>query len=118
MEHCVIRILPFLLLFFGFSLNTTANQANKLWYNQAASTWEEALPLGNGRLGAMVYSKPVDEIIQLNENTFWAGGPHNNINPEALQSLAEIRRLIAIGDHKAAEALAAKKITSQTAHGM
>jgi alpha-L-fucosidase 2 len=118
MEHFVIRILPFLLLFFGFSLNTTANQANKLWYNQAASTWEEALPLGNGRLGAMVYSKPVDEIIQLNENTFWAGGPHNNINPEALQSLAEIRRLIAIGDHKAAEALAAKKITSQTAHGM
>lgn len=90
----------------------------KLWYNQPAKLWEEALPLGNGRLGAMVYGKPSDETIQLNENTFWAGGPHNNINTAALSSLAEIRRLITTGDYAAAEALAAKTITSQGAQGM
>ena len=90
----------------------------KLWYNQAATLWEEALPLGNGRLGAMVYGKPADETIQLNENTFWAGGPHNNINTAALASLPKIRSLITTGDHVAAEALAAKTITSQGANGM
>ena len=90
----------------------------KLWYNQAATLWEEALPLGNGRLGAMVYGKPADETIQLNENTFWAGGPHNNINTAALASLPKIRSLITTGDYVAAEALAAKTITSQGANGM
>ena len=114
----MIRILILSLLFSSLSLNSWAGQTQKLWYAQPAKAWEEALPLGNGRLGAMVYGDPASDNIQLNENTFWAGGPHNNINPEALQSLAEIRRLIAVGDHKAAEALAAKTITSQTAHGM
>src|SRR3989338_829373 len=90
----------------------------KLWYNQPASLWEEALPIGNGRLGAMVYGKPSNETIQLNENTFWAGGPHNTINTAALSSLPRIRRLIATGDYAAAEALAAKTITSQGAQGM
>ena len=89
-----------------------------LWYKQPATVWEEALPLGNGRLGAMVYGKPSDETIQLNENTFWAGGPHNNLNAAALSSLPEIRHLIATGDYAAAEALATKSITSQGAQGM
>ena len=66
----------------------------KLWYNQPASLWEEALPIGNGRLGAMVYGKPSNETIQLNENTFWAGGPHNTINTAALSSLAGLTHLI------------------------
>ena len=100
------------------TINTFADQPHKLWYEKPAALWEEALPLGNGRLGAMVYGKPAHETIQLNENTFWAGGPHNNINPAALQSLPEIRRLIAAGDYLAAEALAAKTITSQSANGM
>lgn len=95
-----------------------ATTALKLWYSQPAALWEEALPLGNGRLGAMVYGKPADETIQLNENTFWAGGPHNNINTAALSSLPEIRRLITTGDYAGAEALAAKSITSQGANGM
>ncbi|MCA1928355.1 glycoside hydrolase family 95 protein [Rheinheimera sp.] len=90
----------------------------KLWYNQPAKLWEEALPLGNGRLGAMVYGKPSHETIELNENTFWAGGPHNNINSAAKTSLATIRHLITEGDYAAAEALAAKTITSQGANGM
>ncbi|MCE3253861.1 MAG: glycoside hydrolase family 95 protein, partial [Cellvibrio sp.] len=100
------------------SFSAAADQLHKLWYTQPASVWEEALPLGNGRLGAMVHGDPVHENIQLNENTFWAGGPHNNLNPQALAALPEIRRLIAAGEYRAAEALAAKKITSQGAHGM
>jgi alpha-L-fucosidase 2 len=100
------------------SFSAAADQLHKLWYPQPASVWEEALPLGNGRLGAMVHGDPVHENIQLNENTFWAGGPHNNLNPQALAALPEIRRLIAAGEYRAAEALAAKKITSQGAHGM
>lgn len=89
-----------------------------LWYEQAAQHWEEALPLGNGRLGAMVYGGVTRDNIQLNENTFWAGGPHNNLNPKALESLPEIRRLITAGEYLAAEALAEKTITSQGSNGM
>ncbi|EIK43114.1 hypothetical protein O59_004218 [Cellvibrio sp. BR] len=89
-----------------------------LWYEQAAQHWEEALPLGNGRLGAMVYGGVTRDNIQINENTFWAGGPHNNVNPKALESLPEIRRLITAGEYLAAEALAEKTITSQGSNGM
>lgn len=110
------------LLAFGLccclSVSAFASQVHKLWYDKPATLWEEALPLGNGRLGAMVYGDPAHENIQLNENTFWAGGPHNNLNPAALQALPDIRRLIAAGDYIAAENLAAKTITSQGANGM
>lgn len=90
----------------------------KLWYEQPARTWEEALPLGNGRLGAMVYGGAARETVQLNEDTFWAGGPHNNLNPAARGALPEIRRLIASGQYAAAAALAEKSISSQGAQGM
>jgi len=100
------------------SIGTVAEQLNKLWYAQPATVWEEALPLGNGRLGAMVYGAVLSENIQLNENTFWAGGPHNNLNPAALNAVPEIRRLITAGDYLAAEKLAATTITSQGSNGM
>jgi alpha-L-fucosidase 2 len=90
----------------------------KLWYEQPARTWEEALPIGNGRLGAMVFGGTEKETIQLNEDTFWAGGPHNNLNPAARNALPEIRRLIASGNHAQASALAEKTISSQGAQGM
>lgn len=105
------------LIIFCFSLPSLAIP-NTLWYEKSAQHWEEALPLGNGRLGAMVYGDVVSDNIQLNENTFWAGGPHNNLNPKALASLPEIRRLIATGDYRAAETMAANTITSQGSHGM
>lgn len=57
-----------------------------LWYQQPAHAWEEALPLGNGRLGAMVYGGLERETIQLNEETFWVGGSHNNLNCAALSA--------------------------------
>nr|WP_233009523.1 glycoside hydrolase family 95 protein [Rheinheimera faecalis] len=112
-------LLCLLSLFSAFATSAVpAATDSKLWYQQPATLWEEALPLGNGRLGAMVYGKPSDEIIQLNENTFWAGGPHNNLNTAALSSLPKIRSLIASGDYTASEALAAKSITSQGPQGM
>lgn len=90
----------------------------KLWYERPASVWEEALPLGNGRLGAMVYGGVDREVIKLNEDTFWGGGPHNNLNPAALPALPEIRSLIAAGRYQQASTLAEKSITSQGAQGM
>src|SRR5471032_2009087 len=66
---------------------------NILWYDKPAMKWVEALPLGNGRIGAMVFGQPESDRIQLNESTLWAGGPHDYDNPEALGALPEIRRL-------------------------
>jgi alpha-L-fucosidase 2 len=90
----------------------------KLWFDKPATRWEEALPLGNGRLGAMVYGGVQQENIQLNENTFWAGGPHNNLNLKAKESLPTIRQLIAKGEYTAASDLAQATITSQGSQGM
>lgn len=63
-------------------------------FDQPASNWEEALPVGNGRLGGMVYGTPYTELIQLNEDSVWNGGPMDRNNPSALEHLSEIRRLI------------------------
>jgi alpha-L-fucosidase 2 len=94
------------------------SQNLKLWYNQpSGTTWENALPIGNGRLGAMVYGNVEKEIIQLNEHTVWSGGPNRNDNPKALEALPEIRKMIFEGKHKEAEKLANKAIISKKSHG-
>ena len=91
----------------------------KLWYNQPAkNVWEAALPIGNGRLAAMVYGNTDKEIIQLNESSVWSGGPNRNDNPDALAALPEIRRLIFEGKNLEASKLAAEKIQSKTNNGM
>ena len=70
------------------------NTALKSWYNKPSGmVWENALPIGNGRLGGMIYGNVDTETIQLNEHTLWSGGPNRNDNPLALDSLAEIRKL-------------------------
>lgn len=69
----------------------------KLWYQQPAKTWVEALPVGNSSMGAMVYGGTSREELQLNEETLWGGGPYRNDNPKALESLAEVRSLIFSG---------------------
>ncbi len=90
----------------------------KLWYNQpSGTTWENALPIGNGRLGAMIYGNVDTETVQLNENTVWSGSPNRNDNPLALDSLAEIRKLIFEGEQKQAEQLANKVIISKKSQG-
>ncbi|KAA9129695.1 glycoside hydrolase family 95 protein [Marinihelvus fidelis] len=77
----------------------------RLWYDEPASEWIEALPVGNGRLGAMVFGGVTTERLQLNEDTLWAGGPYNPANPKARAALPEIRRLMAKGDYGKAQAL-------------
>ncbi len=93
------------------------NENLKLWYNQPAKQWVEALPVGNGRLGAMVYGDPCHEIIQLNENTFWAGSPNQNDNPESKNALAEIRDLVFEGKYQEAQDLVNEKMISKLSHG-
>jgi len=74
-----------------------------LWYSRPAGNWVEALPIGNGRLGAMVFGQTENERIQLNEDTLWSGFPHDYANPEAAKHLAEVRRLIFDGKHAEAQ---------------
>ncbi len=84
----------------------------KLWYKRPAAEWVEALPVGNGRLGAMVFGGIEQERIQLNESTLWAGGPYNPANPEAKAALPEIRRLLTAGEYQAAQDLVQQKFMS------
>ena len=73
-----------------------------LWYSRPAAEWTEALPVGNSRMGAMVYGGTGKETIQFNEETFWSGSPYNNDSPRALAALPEVRRLIFAGREKEA----------------
>ena len=91
--------------------NRTDNE--KLWYHTPADEWVEALPIGNGRIGAMIFGGIPTERIQLNEATVWAGGPHDYDNPDALGALPEIRRLIFEGKIKEAQDLANAKFMSK-----
>lgn len=89
----------------------------KLWYTEPAKTWVEALPVGNSRMGAMLFGGTENERLQLNEETFWAGGPHNNDSPRMREALAEVRSLIFSGRFAEAQRLIDEKaFTGQ--HGM
>jgi alpha-L-fucosidase 2 len=69
----------------------------RLWYERPAAQWVEALPIGNGRLAAMVFGGTENERVQLNECTLWAAGPYDPSHPDALAALSEARRLIFAG---------------------
>ncbi len=82
-------------LVFVFQICSFAQNDLKLWYNKPAELWTEALPLGNGRIGAMVFGKVEEELIQLNESTLWSGGPvKTNVNPQAASYLPQIRNAL------------------------
>jgi alpha-L-fucosidase 2 len=83
-------------------------QPLSLWYRQPARRWEEALPVGNGRLGAMVFGGVDNERLQLNENSLWDGHAQDTTNPEALAVLPEVRRLVFEGHNEEATQLAGK----------
>lgn len=86
--------------------------AQKLWYRQPAVKWEEALPIGNGRLGAMVFGGVAEERLQLNEDTIWAGEKRDRNNPNGASAIAEVRRLLLAGKVREAEEVADKNIIS------
>jgi alpha-L-fucosidase 2 len=91
----------------------------KVWFDEPAKIWEEALPIGNGFLGAMVFGNPEQEHLQLNHTEFWAGSPYNNANPNGgPQALAEIRKLIDDGQYGAADKMANKNFIAEKLHGM
>src|SRR5688572_24390972 len=79
-----------------------------LWYNQPARAWTDALPLGNGRLGAMVFGGVKEEYLQLNEATLWSGRPREHARTGAVQYLQPIRQLLAEGKQKEAEEMGEK----------
>jgi len=111
----LLIVLFFMLSFAGYGQGPEM----KLWYDSPAEdVWEAALPLGNGRIGAMVYGNPARELIKLNEHTVWSGGPNRNDNPKALAALPEVRRLIFEGKLKEANDLATETIKSDRIQGM
>ncbi|MHC4644820.1 MAG: glycoside hydrolase family 95 protein [Planctomycetota bacterium] len=94
-------------------VGTEAKGGLKLRYSQPAKEWVEALPIGNGRLGAMVFGGVAEERIQLNEDTVWAGGPYDPANPEALAALPKARELIFEGKYRAAHELIEEKMMAR-----
>lgn len=101
------KILPLAVFAFSF-----ASAADVLWYRQAAANWNEALPIGNGRLGGMIFGGVWSDEIQLNEDTVWAGEKRDRNNPEAGKNLPEVRRLLFAGLPHEAEALAERTVIS------
>jgi len=90
-----------------------SKQLLTLWYQQPATHWTDALPIGNGRLGAMVFGGVEREHLQLNEDTLWAGGPYDPNNTNALAALPEVRRLIFAGQYDDAARLAGRKMMAK-----
>lgn len=81
----------------------------KLWYSQPAEVWTEALPIGNGKIGAMIFGGVKDELIQLNEGSLWSGGPLKaNVNPESPQYLEKVKSALKNEDYQLAESLVRK----------
>ena len=117
-----IRYSPLLLIFTLFFLisckqfiepEMTINPSVTLWYDEPANAWTEALPIGNGRLGAMVYGGIEKEIIQFNEETLWSGQPHNYTNRGAFRYLDDLRELLWEGRQEEAHELANNQFMSQ-----
>lgn len=101
---CLAAILSMSVSSYGQQVKSTSKKQDlKLWYKQAADQWMRALPIGNGRLGAMVFGGVKHEQLQLNEESVWAGKHGDNNNPDALKNLPEIRQMLL--DGKAAEAM-------------
>jgi alpha-L-fucosidase 2 len=85
----------------------------KIWFNKPAANWNEALPVGNGRLGAMIFGCVDIERLELNEESVWTGGPRWDANPDALKNLPKVRKLLFEGKYKEAEELAQNGIMGQ-----
>lgn len=87
--------------------------SSELWYRSPAMEWTDALPLGNGRLGAMVHGGVGREELQLNEATLWSGGPYQPVNPDARPNLKQVRDLVLAGRYSEGQALANKALLAK-----
>ena len=113
MPHPALSLRVALLLCLPSLIARAAPDDLTLHYTRPAAEWVEALPVGNGRLGAMVFGGIHQERIQLNEDTLWGGGPYEPINPDALAALPEVRRRIAAGDYAGAQDLTQQKLMAR-----
>jgi len=102
----------------GFTQTKKLDGTLKLWYNTPAANWNEALAIGNGRLGAMVFGDPSKEQLQLNEETVWSGGPNSNITPESGTAIPKLRKLIFEGKFEEAQAIADVEMLPKKNSGM
>ena len=84
-----------------------------IWYKKPAENFNEALPIGNGRIGGMVFGGKEKEIIKLNEDSIWSGGKRNRNNPNAFEGFQEVRTLLSSGKISEAEKTAFEKISKQ-----
>jgi alpha-L-fucosidase 2 len=100
------------------TLHAADSNALKLWYRQPAAKWTEALPIGNGHMGAMIFGGTASERIQFNEDTLWKGRPHDYVREGAGEQLAEIRRLVFAGKAEEAGKLAKEKAISDPVRQM
>jgi alpha-L-fucosidase 2 len=112
-----MRVLPCVLIFTAVFLPqcfVKAADCNRvpmiLFYDKPAAQWVEAIPIGNGRIGAMVFGRSANELIQFNEDSFWAQGPYDPVNPHALAALDQARRLVFEGKTKEAQDLINQKM--------
>src|SRR5690606_36643784 len=110
---CKEKVMPKISILFFFSflscLICSAQEINYdhlLWYDRPAGNWNEALPIGNGRIGGMLFGNPARDQIQLNEETVWAGEPGNNVPKNVYSQIQEVRDLLFEGKNKEAQALA------------
>ncbi|APA00317.1 glycoside hydrolase family 95 protein [Flavobacterium commune] len=108
-----IKIIAGCLLLYISVFQGNAQQKLKLQYDTPSTNWNEALPIGNGRLGAMVFGNPQKEELQLNEETVWAGEPGNNVPKNVYSNIEEIRKLLFAGRNKEAQDLANKTFPRQ-----
>jgi len=108
----IFIFLPICLLIFNspISFSQSLPSGMKIWFTQPAATWNDALPVGNGRLGAMIFGGVENERLELNEETVWTGEPRWDANPDALKNLPKVRQLLFEGKYKEAETLAQKGI--------
>ncbi len=109
----IVRLSALASLLLATTLGLHAASPWVLHYDRPATEWVEALPVGNGRLGAMVFGGIHQERLQLNEDTLWAGGPYDPANPEGRDALPEVRALLAAGDYQAAHDLVNAKVISR-----
>ena len=112
------KLINLLILFVFISCSSEKKEvnldvSNVLWYKKPANTWTEALPIGNGRLGAMIYGKTDNEIIQFNEETLWTGQPHDYSHEGAHKYLNEIRELLFAGKQQEATDLGMQHFMSE-----
>ncbi len=112
MKKCTFMLFTLLAV---ISIQICSSQTNndlKLWYKKPAAVWEEALPIGNGRLGAMIFGAPAVDHIQFNEETLWTGEPHDYSHTGAYRYLGSIRDLLWHDRQKEAEELALREFMS------